>query len=311
MNDLEYRRQQLLKLQHAVIDLEDLSSGVSIADLTLNDFRMDLSGFVTDHLARLEHLPFGTFATTTAIPPDARVDRRVPKKLFMEQGAPTAADKRHLQNGIEEVMWLAALKPANIGVASFQDELREYLEIAVLSAILRTQTKTMRIIELMPRAIPYPLVLLAAHVEAVTTSLAHKHASHAEGGKVVLEDKVVSAPPAAQPGDVESAFLNSLPLADQPSLNRLTLYQGWINCVVALAAARLTGSFAPTLSMEAAAARQAALDDHARIQREIIGLRAQAAKERQLSRRVELNFAIKRLEVQRTALSQALTGETL
>jgi hypothetical protein len=110
---------------------------------------------------------------------------------------------------------------------------------------------------------------------------------------------------------VESAFLNSLPLADQPSLNRLTLYQGWINCVVALAAARLTGSFAPTLSMEAAAARQAALDDHARIQREIIGLRAQAAKERQLSRRVELNFAIKRLEVQRTALSQALTGETL
>ena len=35
MNDLEYRRKQLLKLQDAVIDLEDLSSGVSIADLTL------------------------------------------------------------------------------------------------------------------------------------------------------------------------------------------------------------------------------------------------------------------------------------
>ena len=39
MNDLEYRRAQLQKLQDAVIDLEDLSSGVSIADLTLNDFR--------------------------------------------------------------------------------------------------------------------------------------------------------------------------------------------------------------------------------------------------------------------------------
>jgi hypothetical protein len=38
MNDLEYRRAQLQKLQDAVIDLEDLSSGVSIADLTLNDF---------------------------------------------------------------------------------------------------------------------------------------------------------------------------------------------------------------------------------------------------------------------------------
>ncbi len=45
MNDLEYRRKQLLKLQDAVIDLEDLSSGVSIADLTLNDFRIDLARF--------------------------------------------------------------------------------------------------------------------------------------------------------------------------------------------------------------------------------------------------------------------------
>ena len=66
MNDLEYRRTQLLKLQDAVIDLEDLSSGVSIADLTLNDFRIDLAGFLKDHAETLARLPFGTFAVTTA-----------------------------------------------------------------------------------------------------------------------------------------------------------------------------------------------------------------------------------------------------
>ena len=65
MNDLEYRRKQLLKLQDAVIDLEDLSSGVSIADLTLNDFRIDLAGFLKEHPGRLEKLPLGTFAVTT------------------------------------------------------------------------------------------------------------------------------------------------------------------------------------------------------------------------------------------------------
>jgi helicase-like protein/SNF2 domain-containing protein len=76
MNDLEYRRKQLLKLQDAVIDLEDLSSGVSIADLTLNDFRIDLAGFLKENAEMLERLPFGTFAVTTeqsvgesAIPP--------------------------------------------------------------------------------------------------------------------------------------------------------------------------------------------------------------------------------------------------
>lgn len=66
MNDLEYRRDQLLKLQEAVLDLEDLSNGVSITDLTLNDFRMDLSRFATAQPDRLPSLPLGTLAVTTA-----------------------------------------------------------------------------------------------------------------------------------------------------------------------------------------------------------------------------------------------------
>ncbi|MEX2554674.1 MAG: C-terminal helicase domain-containing protein, partial [Actinomycetota bacterium] len=73
MNDLEYRREQLLKLQDTVIDLEDLSSGVSITDLTLNDFRIDLAGFTKEHPGVLGGLPLGTFAVTATgdddIPP--------------------------------------------------------------------------------------------------------------------------------------------------------------------------------------------------------------------------------------------------
>ena len=65
MNDLEYRRQQLLKLQDTVIDLEDLSSGVSIADLTLNDFRIDLAGQLREHPGMLDSMPLGSFAITT------------------------------------------------------------------------------------------------------------------------------------------------------------------------------------------------------------------------------------------------------
>lgn len=68
MNDLEYRRAQLQKMQDSVIDLEDLSSGVSIADLTLNDFRIDLAGYLRDHRDRLEGLPPGTYAVVS--PPE-------------------------------------------------------------------------------------------------------------------------------------------------------------------------------------------------------------------------------------------------
>ena len=49
MNDLEYRRRQLEQLQDEVIDIEDLGGGISITDLTLNDFRMDLAEYLKDH----------------------------------------------------------------------------------------------------------------------------------------------------------------------------------------------------------------------------------------------------------------------
>ena len=66
MNDLEYRRKQLLKLQDAVIDLEDLSTGVSITDLTLADFRLDLADFTKLYPGVLEDQPLGAFAVTTS-----------------------------------------------------------------------------------------------------------------------------------------------------------------------------------------------------------------------------------------------------
>jgi hypothetical protein len=47
--DLEYRKQQLKKLQEEVVDIEDMSSGISIMDLGLNEFRLDLLEYIKTH----------------------------------------------------------------------------------------------------------------------------------------------------------------------------------------------------------------------------------------------------------------------
>ena len=67
MNDLEYRRKQLQRLQEAVIDLEDLSSGISIADLTLADYRIELAGYLREHPGKLASLPLGVYAVTANV----------------------------------------------------------------------------------------------------------------------------------------------------------------------------------------------------------------------------------------------------
>lgn len=59
--DLEYRRSQLKKLQEEVVDLEDMTSGVSIMDLGLNEFRMDPACLQKEH-ENIDHTPFGIHA---------------------------------------------------------------------------------------------------------------------------------------------------------------------------------------------------------------------------------------------------------
>ncbi len=62
MKDLEYRRKQLKRLQEEVVDLEEISGGISITDLTFNDFKIDLMGYMKDNKKQLEEAPNGMYA---------------------------------------------------------------------------------------------------------------------------------------------------------------------------------------------------------------------------------------------------------
>lgn len=59
--DLEYRKQQLKRLQEEVVDIEDMTTGISIMDLGLNEFRLDLLDYVKIH-PDLEQKPKGLHA---------------------------------------------------------------------------------------------------------------------------------------------------------------------------------------------------------------------------------------------------------
>ncbi|GHU95822.1 helicase [Clostridia bacterium] len=63
--DLEYRKQQLERLQTEVVDIEDMQSGVSIMDLGLNEFRLDLLDYVKRH-GELDGVPNGLHAVVAA-----------------------------------------------------------------------------------------------------------------------------------------------------------------------------------------------------------------------------------------------------
>lgn len=241
------------------------------------------------------------------LPPEARIDQRVPKTLLVEHGAPTAADKRHINEGIEELRWVATLKPATVGVNSYSDMSREVVELSVLALRLRPKAKAGRIIELVHRAIPYHLMLITeTEPGKVNLSLADKRWAQNEAGKTVLDSDLVQADLQALTDEVRGHLLEALSLARQPRTTLYTLYRGWIDTLIAAQAARVTGGFNPAQSPEQAADRRKALETCTALQTRMASLRSAAAKEKQLAKQVQLNLELKRLKAEYDEASQRL-----
>lgn len=247
--------------------------------------------------------------TALALPPQALVNQRVPKKLLSDNAAATAADKRLIQDSIEDLIWVAALKPDTIGVSAYRDDDREYLELAVLTLSLRC-TAAPRLSELVHRAIPYPVLLIITPPGAanVTLSLAHIRWAQRAADRTVLDgDSVqVTVPTNAIGAD----FTQALALPHQPRADLFALYQGWIDTATALEAAALTGHFSPSVSREQAQARHQALQQCRELQVRVDTLRAAAKKERQLPRQVTINNDIRHLTAELSAAKAILNKGT-
>lgn len=245
--------------------------------------------------------PFDPF-TALALPPEACIARRVPKTLLTEHGAFAAGDRRRIREGIEELRWLAALKPTTVGIAEYRDADREYVEIAVLRLDLRPATRSDRLVELVHRAVPYPVLLIAWRDGTPELSLAHKRRSLGEAARAVIDGEMVFAPihEDAAPEPL-AAFRSALALARQPRSTLKDLYQGWIDTLQTFRAATITGRFRLPPTSAAAADREEALREYRQLTDRIATIHSVTSRESQMSRRAELNMELARLRAGRDA----------
>ena len=122
------------------------------------------------------------------LPSGSAIGQRVPKKMLSlnltSRGTTTSADRKLLQDQIDEITWVAALKPSNAGIPVYQDEARSYLELAVLHVRLRAGRQpdvkagrvaadVTHIAELVHRAIPYPVLLVMEDAARLFLSMVH------------------------------------------------------------------------------------------------------------------------------------------
>ncbi|MCF4971277.1 MULTISPECIES: DUF4391 domain-containing protein [Pseudomonas] len=229
------------------------------------------------------------------LPEHARINQRISKKLLIENLMPTAADRQQINDGIEEIYWIAALKPANCGIPDFRDAQREYVEVAVLHMILRPDARAGRLVELLHRAVPHPALLLISQQDSIQLSLSHKRWAQNEAGKIVL-DGTIFTESLSQTSQLTMAFLNVMGIDHQPRSNLEAFYQGWIDTLQTLQAAQHTGSFRVAKCQLDATTRHVALQVCSELEAKILALRAKAQKTQQIARQVELNMQLKQLQ---------------
>jgi hypothetical protein len=240
--------------------------------------------------------------TALALPDSTRINLRVPKKQLAEQAATTTADKRQINEGIDEITWLAALKPQLIGVPEYRDAHRHYIELAVLGLTLKPGARSGRLTELLHRAVPYPVLLISQPETGLKLSLAHLRTAHNEADKTVLDGDLLSIGAI----DFTPDFLAAMALERQPQTDLYALYQGWMDTVGALDIARETGRFQPSHSREHAALRHALVQQCRALHDRVTVLRGQATKEKQMARQIALNQELRQIQGELQILQASL-----
>jgi hypothetical protein len=241
------------------------------------------------------------------LPREAIVDQRIPKKLITEHGTSSAVDRRNVSEGIEEVRWLAVIKPINTAVSTFVDAARDYSEISILSALLKPDAHITRLEDIIHRAIPYPIFLILHQSDEAKISLGHKRRSLNENGAFVLDGSISSLTLGSEysEGAIQS-FLGSLSVAKSPQKNLWAIYEMWLDAFNSLRASKITGEYVVSLTTEQAVERATAISEYETLEKEIKKMRAIAVKERQLAKQVELNLAVKELEFRLHSLKKKL-----
>lgn len=249
----------------------------------------------------------GSLLEALQLPDSCRLGARITKKMLLENAKTLPADRKAIANDVESVVWQYTLKPSTIAIMPYADDEREYDEIAVLEATLKSAKNASRIAEVIHRAIPYPLVLVLVHEGVQMLSLAPKRLSRSEQGAAVVDEFLSTGwLPLDSLAETEEAFVASVALANLPHPSYLVLYTALIDRLTALASSRHTGEYHVIGDARMQTERRQALAQVRRTEGLIASERAQLDSATQFNRKVAHSTRIESLTRELALLTERL-----
>jgi len=242
------------------------------------------------------------------IPESCRLGKRVYKRLFYENAKLSATDKKALRDDVDTILWQYTFKPTTIPIQPYEDDQREYHEVALLQVNLKQTGRVNRLAEVVHRAIPYPLFVIFVSDTTCSISLAYKRFSQAEKEAVVAEGfQATDWLDLSNPTENQAAFLDSLDILTWPHTHFFAFYRAAMDRVIALACAEHSGHYSleiPNgLSVDDRVRKLSQVEKLQQVKSEIQG---KLKKKKNLGTQVQLNTRINQIKDRIEAIKSEL-----
>lgn len=230
-----------------------------------------------------------------AFPPEAYLNKFIPKKLISENTDLDITDKKALRDDIDKIRLVYALKPATVNIEAYRDDIREYDEVAVIQIDLSSPNCAQRIANFINKAIPYPIILIFSFSDTIAISVADKRINQANKSKWVLEDIWFTQwfnPDA--PNEIQKKFMQDLAFKNLSFVNFYAFYTDIKDRIIALNVAQRSGKYTITTG-EDTNSRATAMHKLEQLEQEKSELQNKLSNQKQMGRQIDIATKIKKI----------------
>lgn len=236
----------------------------------------------------------------------SRFDKTLFKKLFYEHGDLKTRDKKLIQDQVDKVILHYNLTPKSTNILAYQDDERRYLELPIVSVMLKERKGAARIAEIIQRTLPHPCLLLLTCGDATAVHVAQQRIHGSDAAKITLEaieqsEWLVED----QLNDQQLNFLSALDVSRFRFTNFYDFYSDLFQRVQALNAAAISGQFkeASSSSVEETASQ---LYNYRSLEQQLETKRSELNTEPHFNRKTALKLEIQELKNQLADIAQKL-----
>lgn len=252
------------------------------------------------------------------VPASASINRIIPKETIYEATEMNKADKDYFVRYIKQIRWLYKFYEDNIRIKEYQKDEKSYVEAELFGVNLKKEfqeynhntgnyhrfdARLDRIVEIILRFIPYPILLCAEFNDEIKFYVSHISESKGDYDKITLDDLICTEwIDTNNLDDYDMELLNKLQIDNLDKTNVYTFYDDIVTAIIQYNGSREVGQKVTLESDEI----QEIMDEIKVLERQIGDLRVKIRRTDNFNERLEYNIKIKELQMEIELLQEKM-----